>query len=101
MSGQLKISVDAVQTVNVPFQCRIHIAGGLAGDDVEIRLQQSDGMPPAYEGCCCTTLDGNGNGLVVFEDVKLIGPCVTRLVARDARSSAQLYLDDVQIEVVR
>ena len=101
MPGQLKISVDLVQTVNVPFQCRVHITCGLAGDDVEIRLSQSDGISPPYEACRGTTLDGNGNGLVVFEEVKLIGAGVARLVADHAQSSIPLHRDDVHIQVTR
>lgn len=101
MAAQLRISVDLVQSVNVPFQCRVHIVGGIAGDDVEIRLWQSAGMPPSYEANRGTTLDSNGNGLVVFEDVKLVGPCVARLVAAHAQSSAPLYMADVHIQVTR
>lgn len=100
MPGHLRISVDLVQTVNVPFQCRVHIVSGLAGDDVQIRLRQSAGMAPPYEACCGTTLDSSGNGLVVFDDVALVGPCFARLVADEARSSVPLHMDDVHIQVI-
>jgi hypothetical protein len=99
MSGQLSISVDKVQTVNVPFQCRVHIKHGQPGDDVKIRLSQSGGGSPAYEGYCSTTLNGDGIGLAVFENVKLAGPGPVRLVANGEQSSVPLHVDDAQIQV--
>jgi len=99
MSGQLRISVDTVQTVNVAFQCRVHIAGGQPGDDVKIRLSQSGGGSPTYEGYCSTTLNGSGTGLALFDNVKLAGPGTVRLVADGAQSAVPLHTGDAQIQV--
>lgn len=98
--GQLRISVGTVQTVNTVFHCRVHITDGQPGDDVIIRLWQTAGVAPRYSGERPTTLNGNGEGLVVFDDVRLAGPCTARLVADDAQSAVPLHADDVHIEVV-
>jgi hypothetical protein len=100
MAGQLRIIVGLVQTVKAPFQCQVQIAGGMPLDDVVIRLWESAGINPLYEGRGGTTLDAAGNGLVAFDDIRLNGPCTARLVADDFTSSIPLRSDDAHIEVV-
>jgi hypothetical protein len=100
MPGQLRISVGVTQTAGEPFTCRVKISGGLAGDDVRIRLWQSAGVAPMYDDAVATTLDGSGAGLVLFDDVRLAGPCTARLVADQLHATVPLHMDDVHIEVV-
>jgi hypothetical protein len=100
MAGQLKILVGSVQTMNVWFVCQVQITGGLALDDVVVRVWESAGVSPLFRSTKGTTLDAAGNGMIAF-DVRLDGPCTARLVADDVKSASPLAMDDVHIEVVR
>lgn len=97
---QLRISTTLVQTSNQPFRVRVHIADAQAGDDVQIRLWQTAGIGTPFAAIGHTKLDGNGDGLVTFEDVRLAGPCTARMVADDEQSAVPLLLDDVHIQVL-
>lgn len=96
--GVLRISCSGVQTQQVAFPCRVYVTGGLAGDTVDIRLWQTAGVAPMYQGIAQVQLDAGGDGVAQF-DVTLAGPCTARLVADDDRSSMPLNADDVHIRV--
>lgn len=95
----LRISTTLVQGSNQPFRVRVHVIGARGGDDVAIRLWQTAGLPPFYSAVGGVTLDANGDGIVIFDDVRLAGPCTARIVADDDQSAVPLHLDDVHIEV--
>ena len=100
MPGQLKISVDVVQTSLRAFQCLVNVSGGAGLDCPTVRLWQTAGISPMFTGSSQAQLDANGDGLAVFDNVVLSGPCTARLVADSTDSATPLHVDDVHITVI-
>lgn len=101
MAGQLRIATGTVHTAERPFRVVVEVSGARANDRVIVRLCQTAGVRPFFGATAPATIDANGEGLAVFDDVVLHGAdSIARLIADDEESTVPLRADEVHIEVL-